>query len=129
MSCNYPNTVCKDWFTRLSVKLLYCAATVGPTPALSKRALCTWLDAIVSRIAKGDPRVFGLGRTRHDGIYHQLKQAEFAIILSLLSNLNQWGGECSAPPAPVSCGTFFMTVPGGRGGITQTQIICGPFVS
>jgi len=62
-------------------------------------------------------------------MYHKLRQTEFARILGQISNLNQWGTECSESIPPVSCGAFYMAVPGGRGGLTLEQVVCGPFVS
>ena len=56
-------------------KLLYCAAPVGSTPALSKMALCTWLDNLITGIAKEDPKVYNNSGTREDGTYHLLKQS------------------------------------------------------
>ena len=102
---------------------------LGPTPAQSKLALCNWLDLIVTRAARDEARVFNLNGVRQHGVYHRLRQTEFGVILGLLSNLHQWETECSTATAPVSCGTFYMTIPGGRGGMTQQAIICGPFLS
>ena len=117
-------------FTRLRVfKLLYCAAVVGLTAAQSKTALCNWLDALVTGITTVDPRVYNCAGAREDGMYHKLKQTEFARILAQISNLNQWGAQCSESIPPVSCGPFYMIIPGGRGGITLEQVFCGPFIS
>jgi len=124
MSCNYPNTVCKDWFTRLRV---YCSATVGASPALSKAALCTWLDNIDTQIAHDEPRVFNNSGQRQHGVYHNLKQRECVKVIGLISTLRKWGSECSSAPAPVSCGSLFMTVPEGRSRVTQEQLEIGPF--
>jgi len=107
-------------------KLLYCAAPVGSTPALSKTALCTWLDNLITGIAKEDPKIYNNSGIREDGTYHLLKQTEFGKIIRLLTNLHQWTAECNA--VPVSCGSFYMVIPGGRGGITKEQITCGPFI-
>ena len=98
---------------------------LGGTPALSKQALCYWLDMIITGVAKDEVRVYNLNGVRQDGLYHQLKQNEFSSILGQLSNLYQWGSECTA--AAVSCGTFYMMTPSGRGMIHQQAIVCGPF--
>jgi len=50
-------------------------------------------------------------------------------MLGQISNLNQWGAECSESIPLVSCGAFYMTLSGGRGGIAQEPVVCGPFVS
>jgi len=38
-------------------------------------ALCTWLDNLITGIAKEDPKVYNNSGTREDGTYHLLKQS------------------------------------------------------
>ena len=99
---------------------------LGGTPAQSKIVISTWLDSIITAVARAEPRMFSNHGNRQHGLYQNLQQDELAEILRLISGLNQWASECLA--ANCSCGVFNMVVPAGQGRKTLTPITIGPFM-
>ena len=98
---------------------------LGTNAAESKRNLITWLDDVVMASTGIDPRVEDHSRNKVPGKYTQLRQNELLKIQKALSGLDQWTYECIHHQ--LSCGQFFITTSGGRGGTSEECILIGPF--
>ena len=101
--------------------------SLGTDAAGSRRNLIRWLDDIVLSRTGVDPRVENHSRNKIPGKYAELRQNELLKIERALSSLDQWACECVQ--YRLSCGQFFVTTPGGRGGTTEEciLILIGPF--
>jgi len=98
----------------------------GINAAQSKINFLQWLDNIISAMSSNNPFVVNGNGAREPGLYHHLLGHEFDQITSLLSQATaQWGGDCAAHS--YTCGSLYYVRNGGRGNITITCQVWGPF--
>ena len=98
---------------------------LGATHAISRQNFVVWLDLVVMSATQSEVRVYDHAGNREYGMFANLREEEFGEVLTLISGLDQWAGECIT--GRITCGTFYMTMLGGRGRVSQKPILCGPF--
>ena len=98
---------------------------LGATHAISHQNFVVWLDLVVMSATQSEVKVYDHAGNREYGIFANLREEEFGKVLTLISGLDQWAGECIT--GRITCGIFYMTMPGGRGRVLKNPSCVGHF--
>ena len=99
--------------------------STGTTAAQSATNFKVWVESIFLRFNTNECLVKKQDSTVMKGLYHRMAKEQLSAVEGYFTALRQWSAESLA--AGLCGGTYFDIQPGGKGTMTMTHKIIGPF--